>query len=193
MTSVDFIVLGAVAVGVVAGFVKLRNRALSDQLIVERTAVNPANVIDPRVGLILAAAGAVTVFMLTIAMLRSPTPFSSQSTTTDANSTGSQTVALTRRQELENIKIEAFLGSKGGFGNVLIASFRIDNNNPIPVKDVAVTCIHVSNSGTVIGRNTNIIYEFINANSYHYVRDMNMGLINTQAERSRCFATDFVG
>lgn len=48
---------------------------------------------------------------------------------------------------------------------MMIATFRIDNNNPVPIKDIEVTCIHWANSDTVIDRNTRTIYQRINAKS----------------------------
>jgi hypothetical protein len=151
------------------------------------------NLIDPRVGLVLAAAGGGVASVVILSILGPPAPSTSQPEVTATEKIANQPVQLTRRQILENIKVEALSWSKEGFGNVMVATFRIDNNNPVPIKDVQVTCAHFANSGSMIDGNTRIVYEFINANSYHYVRDMNMGFINIQAERSRCDATDFVG
>ena len=75
----------------------------------------------------------------------------------------------------------------------MVASFVISNNNPAPIKDVQVTCVHAADSGTVIDRNTRTIFERIESGSYFYVHDLNMGFIHSQAVRSRCYVSDFVG
>lgn len=100
---------------------------------------------------------------------------------------------LSRSQKLANININALRWSKDGFGTVMMATFRIDNDNPVAIKDVELTCVHSTKSGTVIDKNTRTVYEVINSNSYFYVRDFNMGFIHSQAAQSRCYVSDFVG
>jgi len=104
-----------------------------------------------------------------------------------------QPAQLSWKQKLANIRIGGFSWRHDGFGSVMIATFVIYNDNPGPIKDVVVTCVHAANSGTVIDSNRRTVYELIDPKSYFSVRDMNMGFINSQAERSNCKATNFVG
>jgi hypothetical protein len=104
-----------------------------------------------------------------------------------------QPAQLSWKQKLANIRIGGFSWRTDGFGSVMIATFVIYNDNPGPIKDVVVTCVHAANSGTVIDSNKRTLYERIDPKSYFSVRDMNMGFINSKAARSSCKATDFVG
>jgi hypothetical protein len=97
------------------------------------------------------------------------------------------------RAKLDNIRVEHVMWEKGGLGNVMIATFRIDNDNAVRIKDVEVTCRHMTNNGTFIDSNTRTIHEIIEPRSHFYVRGMNMGLIHSQANSTHCKATDFVG
>lgn len=103
----------------------------------------------------------------------------------------SKPVQLTKQQMLVNLSVDSLLWEKGGFGSVMLATFMIQNNNPARVKDVRVTCGVAANSGTWIGATTRTIYESIDQKSYIYVHDMNMGFIDSQANRSKCIVTDF--
>jgi hypothetical protein len=75
----------------------------------------------------------------------------------------------------------------------MVATFRIDNDNTVRIKDVQVSCRHYTNSGTYIDSNTRTVYEFIEPRSYHYVHNMNMGFIHSAATKTNCRATNFVG
>ena len=103
----------------------------------------------------------------------------------------SQPVELTKRQMLANLSINNLMWEKGGFGSVMVATFMVQNKNPTRVKDIRVTCGLTANSGTVIDTATHTIYEAIDKKSYIYVRDVNMGFIDSQANRSTCMVTDF--
>ena len=155
------------------------------------SAGKPVSWVDAHRGAVVA--GVLAFFGLAvIAIVNSAT--NSQSASSNASSvTNGGAVTLTRKQKLENISIENLKWSKEGFGSVMVASFVISNNNPAPIKDVQVTCVHAADSGTVIDRNTRTIFERIESGSYFYVRDLNMGFIHSQAVQSRCYVSDFVG
>jgi len=55
--------------------------------------------------------------------------------------------------------------SKEGFGNVMEASFTIDNQSTYDIKDIEITCNHMAKSGTVIDSNKRTIYDIVKANS----------------------------
>ena len=102
-----------------------------------------------------------------------------------------QPAQLSRKQKLANIRIDGFSSRLDGFGSIMIATFVIYNDNPVPIKNVEVTCVHSANSGTVIDSNRRTVYELIDPRSYFSVRDMNMGFIRSQVAQSDCKATDF--
>ena len=92
---------------------------------------------------------------------------------------------------LKSIRIGGFRWQTSGFGTIMIATFTLYNDNPFPIKDVVVTCIHSTNSDTVIDRNTRTIYEKISARGFIAVPELNMGFIHSAASSSRCAPTDF--
>ncbi len=84
------------------------------------------------------------------------------------------------------LKIRKWSWSKDGFSNIMIATFTIKNNANFDIKDVEITCVHSSPSGTVIDRNTRTIYEIFQAGKTRTIREFNMGFIHSQAQRSGC-------
>lgn len=85
-----------------------------------------------------------------------------------------------------------FTWSKGGFDNVLLANFKIRNDNEFPIKDVTITCNYTAASGTELGSNTQTIYEVVKAKSTKSINNFNMGLIHSQTGGMRCEVTDIV-
>ncbi len=143
--------------------------------------------IDFRPGVLTYALGGIGILALVFLVSNSARDSSSSG---DKKSSGAS--VLTRDQKLANISIGALSWSAEGFGTVMIATFRIDNDNTFPIKDVEVTCIHSGKSGTPISKSTRTVYEWINANSYHYVRDLNMGFFDGQAVRANCYPSNFM-
>ena len=72
---------------------------------------------------------------------------------------------IDKYDRLQSVKISKVNWKKGGFDNVMIATFTFQNTNAFDVKDVEVTCEHFANSGTFIDRNVRTIYEVIKAKS----------------------------
>jgi hypothetical protein len=97
-----------------------------------------------------------------------------------------------RLEQVRNIKLEKWSWKKGGFDNVMIGTFTIQNANDFGVKDVVISCEHFAPSGTLIDRNTKTVYQAIKAKSSVTVKDFNMGLLHTQAAKSSCAVKDFV-
>lgn len=101
-------------------------------------------------------------------------------------------VVATPKEEAKNlVKLESYEWSKGGFGNVLMADFKIKNDSQYTVKDFEITCIHYGKSGTEIDSNKKVIYESIEPSKTKKIKEFNMGFINTQANNSSCEITDF--
>ena len=147
-----------------------------------RTAVpGPQNSVDGNYRLAVAAGGLVGMMLLIYGCLPS-------NETSSASSPSNP-----ERPQLSQIRIGALNWTMGGFGTVMIATLRIDNNNTLPIKDVEVTCIHSGKSGTPVSQGKRTIYERIEAHSYIYVRELNMGFIHTQATWANCFPSAFVG
>jgi hypothetical protein len=80
---------------------------------------------------------------------------------------------------------------RGGFDNVMIATFTIGNKSDRPVKDFVMTCVHFAPSGTELGSNTETIYELVPAHGKKWIPDFNMGFISSQTEKARCTILDF--
>ena len=76
--------------------------------------------------------------------------------------------------------------SKGGFDNVIMADFTVQNPTQYRFKDVEIKCTHFAPSGTEIDSNTRTIYQVFEAHSTQEIRQMNMGLIHSQVGRSGC-------
>jgi hypothetical protein len=109
----------------------------------------------------------------------------------EAEKEASRPVPLTKEQMLANLRIDGLSWEKAGFGNVMVATFIVNNANPLPVKDVEVTCGLSANSGTIIDVSKHTIYDSIDRKSYLSVREMNMGFIDRQSKQSSCIVTDF--
>ena len=90
-----------------------------------------------------------------------------------------------------NLKLD-FSFNKGGFGNVMIADFKITNDSNNSIKDIEIKCNHFSKSGTKIDSNTRTIYEIVSAHESKEMKKQNMGLIHSQVEKSGCIIVDFV-
>jgi hypothetical protein len=91
------------------------------------------------------------------------------------------------RSNPENfLEIVDFSWTKGGFGNVMEATFVVRNKAPIDIKDIQIRCVHSAASGTEIDSNTRTVYELVKANSTKHLRNVNMGFIHSQARSSAC-------
>jgi hypothetical protein len=152
--------------------------------------------------------GAVACFavLLGIAVAQSPTQANSpqiQVATTDNRSASQAPVGampnvietkpanLSRGQILANFRIRGVSWSKEGFGMVMKASFLIHNDNPMPLKDIEVTCSSSANSGSTIDKNTRTIFDVVKQNSYLQVDNLNMGFIRSEINDTDCRVTGF--
>jgi len=84
------------------------------------------------------------------------------------------------------VVIEDYSWWKTGFDNIMEADFTIANDNPFPIKDIQIECVHTAASGTKIDSNVRTIYDIIPANSSKKFKNFNMGFIHSQAESTHC-------
>ena len=78
-----------------------------------------------------------------------------------------------------------------GFGSVMVID-RVDivNRNEHAIKDFSIACVVRAPSGTVVSRPMHTVYGRVGANSTETFRNLNMGFINSQAERAACAVFD---
>lgn len=77
--------------------------------------------------------------------------------------------------------------AKDGFGSVMVIhSVDIVNRNDYPTKDFLLRCVLFAPSGTIIGSVNHTIFERVAANTSETFRHINLGFINSQAERANC-------
>lgn len=84
-----------------------------------------------------------------------------------------------------------FTWKSSGFGSVMVADFKVKNDNTFAVKDLKVKCSHYAKSGTKIDSNTREVFDLFPAGRSTTAKGVNMGLIHSQVERSACRVTDF--
>jgi hypothetical protein len=132
--------------------------------------------------------GVAVAFALGFAFFIAPQPRASASTET--KQVEAQPAQLTKKDLLAKMRIGGFAFDRVAFGSVMEARFVIYNDNPVPVKDIEITCEHTANSGTKIDSNTRTIYERIEKRSYYAVPKMNMGFIHSAVARSSCTVTN---
>jgi hypothetical protein len=99
--------------------------------------------------------------------------------------------SLTRPSNPASVPILHFSWRKDGRDAVMMATFRIRNTNPFPVKDIVIRCTHTAPSGTVIDSNARTVSQIIQPEADLWVRDMNMGSIHDQAANSTCSTIGF--
>lgn len=78
-----------------------------------------------------------------------------------------------------------------GLGMLMKANFTIRNNSDHAIKDIQIKCEHYANSGTKIDKNTQVVYEVVEAHSKRSFRDFDMGFIRDQVRSSSCAIDDF--
>jgi hypothetical protein len=99
---------------------------------------------------------------------------------------------LTKEQKLANVRVENFSWKKGRSEPVMIARYVIYNDNPFPIKDVEMTCVHMSDNGTVIDTDRRTVAQ-LGKKTCAAVAHMDMvGSINSQAKWATCVVTGFV-
>jgi hypothetical protein len=152
----------------------------------------------------LVAGGSFAVFaMCFIAVaIKAPTPASAAAVgRTDSNVAAAQPIQtaavapaprkLTKTDMIGQFRIKGLSWRKVGFNSFMVASFTIHNDNTIPVKDVQITCSSKGFSDTAIDSNTRTIYDVVSQKSFLQVHDMQMGMIRSEVEETKCKVVDF--
>jgi hypothetical protein len=133
------------------------------------------------------------VVMAVILAARGPAPASS--TPAVASTTQSyvepKPESLSESDILANFKIRSLSWRKESLGTIMMASFFLHNSNPMPLKDVEVTCSSSGPSGSIIDTNSRTVYDVVGQRSFLQVDNMNMGFIRSQAVETKCRVTGF--
>jgi hypothetical protein len=98
---------------------------------------------------------------------------------------------LSKSKILANFRIRSFAWQKSGFGAIMMARFIIHNDNPMPLKDIEVTCSSSGPSGSIIDTNSRTVFEVVGQKSFLQIDEMNMGFIRSEAIDSKCHVTGF--
>lgn len=94
-----------------------------------------------------------------------------------------------RTVAMDNVSLE-FSWQKGGFDNVMLATFVIKNDSAHTVKDIGVRCTQFAKSGAALNTNRKTIYDVVPAKSAKTFKDFNMGLIHAQSDSTSCLIYD---
>ncbi len=101
------------------------------------------------------------------------------------------TVSQTPTEKAKNdVKLE-YHWTKGGFGSVMEADFKIVNDSGIGIRDIEIQCDHFGNSGTKVDSNNRTIYEIVGPKTSRTFNNFNMGFVHTQAATTNCFVKTF--
>ena len=76
-------------------------------------------------------------------------------------------------------------------GALMEADFVIKNASDLPIKDVRIVCTHYSSSGSRIDSNSETLYQIFPAHANVTKRNVNMGFIHSQTEKTSCVAAKY--
>jgi len=93
---------------------------------------------------------------------------------------------------VESIKFTWNSWHKGGFGNVALLSFTIENTNAYAVKDVEIYCDWRAASGTTLGSHSGRVYQTILPHKKLKVSNFNFGFIDSQVATASCRPNSFM-
>jgi hypothetical protein len=137
--------------------------------------------------------------LLYIAVARGPVASATSSSETGTQAVASTTQAyvqpkvenLSKSQMLANFRIRSFAWQKDGFGTVMTATFVLHNDNPMPVKDIEVTCSSSGPSGSIIDTNSRTVFDVVREKSFVQVDKINMGFVRGEVVDTKCQVTGF--
>lgn len=95
----------------------------------------------------------------------------------------------TRDEALKTTKVHVQSWRKGGFDTVMLINAKIENNAPVAVHDIEITCTLSGKSGTTLGELTKIVYEEIPSKKHIFIKDFSMGALPQQASTASCAVT----
>lgn len=76
--------------------------------------------------------------------------------------------------------------TRGGFDNVLLGTFTLKNDNPYAVKDFQIVCGQFAASGTELPVMYAKLYQRLEAGQTKTFKDVNLGLMHSQARTYNC-------
>ena len=91
-----------------------------------------------------------------------------------------------RNNPEEFLDLVDFDWHKGGFGVVMMATFKVRNRSPFDIKDIGFRCEHSAASGTRIDHSSQIVYDLVKAGATRSFSKVNMGFVHNQARSSAC-------
>lgn len=95
-----------------------------------------------------------------------------------------------RRNPEDYLKLQRFSSRKGGFDSVAIISGRIRNPTTLNMRDVKLKCEIAGDSGSVISRESVVVYKSVPAGGVAYFSDLSLAFINQQSSRLGCVISD---
>jgi hypothetical protein len=133
------------------------------------------------------------VVMMVVVMARGPAPATPSQAIASAPESyvEPKPESLTKTEVLANFRFGNFSWQKEGFGTIMKASFLLHNDNPMPLKDIQITCYSSGPSGSIIDTNSRTVFEVVRQRSFLQVDDMSMGFIRSEAVKTKCVVTGF--
>jgi hypothetical protein len=95
-------------------------------------------------------------------------------------------VAHLREHPEQGLLVEKARARREGFGAVLIVDLTLRNDSLSDLKDFQITCVGKGRSGTAMDSNTKVIYDFVEARKTRTIRNVNMGLVQSQVASLSC-------
>ena len=108
----------------------------------------------------------------------------------EAERAAKRELLLAAKRLIDQVELDVLSWERGGFDNVMILDAKITNTSPATVRDPLVRCQLFGASGTEISRVERVIYQKVPRGESITVRDHNMGLINSQAQKAFCKVVD---
>lgn len=99
-------------------------------------------------------------------------------------------IAEMKRSPTERMSISKQSWQKGGFDSIGLMTITIANKNEYPVKDIRISCSFYGKSGTQLNERSHVIFDVIPPGGSKSFSKVNIGFINSQAERGGC---DLIG
>lgn len=86
----------------------------------------------------------------------------------------------------EGVEVVVYRWHTSGFGAVMMLDITLRNDSSVELRDFVINCEHSGPSGTVIDRNSRTLYEKLAAGEKRKFRNVNMGFIRSQVDKSSC-------
>lgn len=94
-----------------------------------------------------------------------------------------------KQEAIKNITLNSKL-TQDKYFDYLYGDFSITNKNTYQVKDLVITCLSFSKTNTEIDKLKKIIYEFFPADKTIDLKNLKIGLMNSETHKANCTITD---